>query len=108
MNLTQLSDNFWVSPQISEEEVLEAKQQGFEVIVCNRPDGESPDQTTSELIQQATESAGLEYHFLPMQGPNFTQDYLDTIQSLNQSGKKVLAYCRSGNRSSILFNASNS
>ena len=105
MNWTQIAENYWVSPQITEQDVAQAAAEGFEVIVCNRPDNESADQTSSSAIQAATEQAGLKYLFLPMNGPAYTEDYLAAIQQLNKEGKKVLAYCRSGNRCAILFNA---
>ncbi len=105
MNWTQIADNYWVSPQIDEQQVVEAAKQGYNVIVCNRPDGESDDQIPSHTIATAAKENGLEFIYLPMQGPNFTPDYVQQIQTLNTENKKVLAYCRSGNRSSILFNA---
>ncbi|MEJ2041881.1 MAG: TIGR01244 family sulfur transferase [Reinekea sp.] len=105
MHWTQIATNYWVSPQIDEQEVAMAANEGFEVIVCNRPDNEAPDQINSDIIQAATEKAGMKYVFLPMVGANFTQDYIDVVKQLHTDEKKVLAYCRSGNRSSILFNA---
>ena len=105
MHWTQIAANYWVSPQINEQEVAMAANEGFEVIVCNRPDNESADQINSDIIQAATEKAGMKYVFLPMVGANFTKDYIDAVKQLHADGKKVLAYCRSGNRSTILFNS---
>lgn len=108
MNWTQIAENYWVSPQISEQDVETLVNEGFDVIMCNRPDHESADQTDSAVIQAATEAKGLEFLFLPMNGPNFTDEYIQKVQQLNAENKKVFAYCRSGNRSAILFNAANS
>lgn len=106
MTWTQIAENYWVSPQIEQQQIATLKEEGFEVIVCNRPDGEAVDQVSSSDIKKAAEAAGLEFVYLPMQGANFTPEYLAKVQQLNKDGKKVMAYCRSGNRSSILFNAS--
>lgn len=105
MSWTQLSENFWASPQISEAEVSKAKEEGFEVIVCNRPDGESDDQPTHDMIQRAADESGLEYVYLPMKDLNFTADQVSALKDVLATDRKVLAYCRSGRRSSVLFEA---
>jgi uncharacterized protein (TIGR01244 family) len=105
MNWTQIADNYWVSPQLESADVTAASEAGIEVIVCNRPDNEGPDQINSNEIAALAEQNGLTFIYLPMQGPNFTPEYVEQVKQLNTDGKKVLAYCRSGNRSSILFSA---
>lgn len=105
MNWTQIADNYWVAPQLTAEDIKQAATQGIEVIMCNRPDGEEAGQPSAEDMKTLTEASGMQFVFLPMQGPNFTEDYVAQVKQLNEKGQKVLAYCRSGNRSSILFNA---
>lgn len=105
MNWTQIADNYWVAPQLTAEDVKQAASQGIEVIMCNRPDGEEAGQPSADDMKKLTEEAGMRFAFLPMQGPNFTEEYVAEVKQLNAEGRKVLAYCRSGNRSSILFNA---
>ncbi|WP_108125315.1 TIGR01244 family sulfur transferase [Saccharospirillum mangrovi] len=105
MNATQLAANYWVAPQISIDDVAEAKAAGFEVIVCNRPDGESADQTPAADIKSAVEAAGLTFYHLPMNGPMFTPQQAEILRSVLDQHDKVLGYCRSGNRSSILYRA---
>jgi uncharacterized protein (TIGR01244 family) len=108
MNWTQIADNYWVSPQLETADITAASEAGIEVIVCNRPDNEGEGQINSAEIATLAEDKGLAFIYLPMQGPNFTQEYVDQVKQLNADNKKVLAYCRSGNRSSILFNAAQS
>lgn len=105
MNVTQLSPTFRVSPQITTDDVAEAKAQGIDVIVCNRPDGESADQIPAADIRRACESAGIKFVELPMNGPNYSPEQVSTLKSLVDGGSNILAYCRTGNRSSILYNA---
>ena len=105
MNWTQIAENYWVAPQLTADDIAKAADQGIEVIMCNRPDGEEAGQPTAEEMKQLAGEAGLQFVFLPMQGPNYTDDYVTTVKQLNAEGRKVLAYCRSGNRSSILYNA---
>ncbi|GGX39843.1 TIGR01244 family sulfur transferase [Saccharospirillum salsuginis] len=105
MNLTQLDSNYWVSPQITVEDVAEAKNQGFDTIVCNRPDGESDDQTPAVDIARAAADQGIKFVELPMRGPNYSKEQVDTLSSLLDSQQKILGYCRTGNRSSVLYRA---
>lgn len=105
MQLTQLDNTYWVGPQITVEDVKEAKAQGFDVIVCNRPDGEAADQPPSAEIERACREAGIKFVELPMSGPNYTPQMLDTLNALLEDNDKVLGYCRSGNRSTILYRA---
>lgn len=105
MNWTQVGSKYWVSPQISIDQISQAKGFDINVIVCNRPDGETPDQIPHTAIQDACAENDIEFVFLPMQGPNFTDDYVAKVKQLVADDKKVLAYCRTGNRSSVLYNA---
>ena len=54
-----ITDDFIVAPQITLQDVAEIASSGFRSVICNRPDGESADQTpvrseehTSELQSQ--------------------------------------------------------
>lgn len=105
MQLTQLDNTYWVGPQITVEDVREAKRQGFDVIVCNRPDGEAPDQPSAAEIRKACQEEGIKFVELPMNGPNYTPEMAETLRSLLENHDKVLGYCRSGNRSTILYRA---
>lgn len=105
MNTTQLSPNYWVSPQITVEDVHEAQRLGFTAIVCNRPDGEAPEQPPAADIEKACAQVGLKFVDLPMVGPNYSADMVAQLQQLLSEEDKILGYCRSGNRSSILFQA---
>ena len=48
-----LTDRILVSPQISVEQVAEAKAQGVTMIVNNRPDNEEPGQVNGAEIEAA-------------------------------------------------------
>lgn len=100
-----ITEHYFVTGQISVDDIKEAARQGFEVIMCNRPDGETPDQPNYSELQAAAEAEGLQFLFMPMVGPNFDASYLPQVNELVDNEKKVLAYCRTGNRCTILFNA---
>ena len=44
MHITQISQDFSVSPQITAADVAEIANAGFKSIICNRPDFEEPTQ----------------------------------------------------------------
>ncbi|EAT09716.1 TIGR01244 family sulfur transferase [Sphingobium sp. 10 DY56-G10] len=100
-----LTDRILVSPQISVEQVAEAKAQGVTMIVNNRPDDEEPGQVNGAEIEGAALKAGIDYVAVPVAHGGFAPWQLDGMaQALDQAGQgKILAYCRSGTRSTLLW-----
>ncbi len=100
-----LTDRILVSPQISVEQVAEAKAQGVTMIVNNRPDDEEPGQINGAEIEAAALKAGIDYVAVPVAHGGFAPWQLDGMaQALDQAGQgKILAYCRSGTRSTLLW-----
>lgn len=100
----QLSDDFWASPQIALEDVAEAKAQGFTLIVNNRPEGEADDQVAGDLVEAAAEAAGMDYCSIPVSHAGFGEDQISAmVRALEGAKGPVLAYCRSGTRSTLLW-----
>jgi len=99
----RLDDHVLVSGQIAPEEVAEAATQGVTMIVNNRPDGEAPGQPTSAEIQAAAARAGMSYRHIPVAGGLSPHQVQDMADALGASDGKVLAFCRSGTRSTYLW-----
>jgi uncharacterized protein (TIGR01244 family) len=100
----QLTDHFWASPQIEVDDVGAAKAQGIALIVNNRPEGEAPDQIPGEAIEAATRSAGMDYRAIPISHAGFTEEQVRAMtEAIEDAGGPVLAYCRSGTRSTLLW-----
>ncbi len=80
-------------------------QIGFRTVVNNRPDFEGgPDQPTTAAIAAAASAAGLEYHHLPVSGAYQSPDEIAAFaQLLDSLPRPLLAFCRSGARSSKLY-----
>jgi sulfide:quinone oxidoreductase len=78
---------------------------GIRTVINNRPDGEGgPDQPTSDAIAAAAHAAGMDYHYIPVISGQVTQAQVDTMASTVAAAKTpVLAFCRSGARSSNLW-----
>ena len=101
----QLTSDILVAPQIGLDTVDEARALGVTLIVNNRPEGESPDQTPGDAIEAAAKAAGIAYVAIPVSPGGFVPwqlDALDTALAGNVGGK-TLCYCRSGTRSTLLW-----
>lgn len=104
MELKRINEHVSVSPQISPDDVAAIKAAGFVAIVNNRPDGESPDQPPSAVIEQAAHDAGLAYHYIPLGREGVTPEMVEQTKSvLEGSAGPVFCYCRSGTRSTTLW-----
>ena len=101
----KLTDRVYASPQIGIAEVAEAKALGVALIVNNRPDGESDDQTPGGKIEAAALAAGIAYVAIPVTHAGFSEPQVVAMrQALARAGDApVLAYCRSGTRSTLLW-----
>lgn len=99
-----LAEDFAASPQISEADVAEAHSRGFAMIVNNRPEQESEDQAPGATIEAAARAAGMAYVAIPITHSGFSEAQVDAlIEAMEQAGGPVLAYCRSGTRSTFLW-----
>lgn len=99
----QVTETVFASPQIGIDAIAEAKTLGIVRIINNRPEGESEDQTPGEEIEAAARAAGIDYIAIPVSHAGFSEAQVDTmIQALAVDGP-VLAYCRSGTRSTLLW-----
>jgi uncharacterized protein (TIGR01244 family) len=99
----QLDEHVLVSGQIAPEEVAEAAAEGVTMIVNNRPDGEAPGQPTGAEIEAAATAAGIGYRHIPVAGGLSPDQVQDMADALSASDGKVLAFCRSGTRSTYLW-----
>lgn len=99
-----LTQEIMVAPQIGIDAVAEAKAQGVALIINNRPEGESDDQVAGPDIEAAARAAGLDYVAIPVTHSGFSEPQVAAMVAALTSAKgKVLAYCRSGTRSTLLW-----
>ena len=110
MSVQTLTPDFSVAPQLAPEAMAQAAALGFKSIINNRPDFEGgPDQPTSDTMAQAAQAAGLHYRHLPVQGGYQSPEEIAAFQQLlAELPKPILAFCRSGARSTKLFVAAQS
>lgn len=100
----RLTENVLVSPQLARDDIAAAAELGVSMIVNNRPDGEDPDAPQGDEIADAAAAAGLNYVAIPIGHSGFSEPQVDAmIQALEQAEGPILAYCRSGTRSTLLW-----
>ena len=100
----KLSDSMWASPQISAAQIAEARDAGVTLVINNRPDGEAPDEPQGPEIEAAAKAAGLDYLAIPISHTGFSEPQVAAMQdALDAAEGGVLAYCRSGTRSTLLW-----
>lgn len=100
----QLNDRIFASPQIGLAEVADAAAQGIGLIINNRPEGESDDQTPGPEIAAAAQAAGLGYVAIPVTQAGFSEGQVMAMAAaLASTEAPILAYCRSGTRSTLLW-----
>jgi uncharacterized protein (TIGR01244 family) len=100
----KLTENVLVSPQLAVEDIAAAAALGVTTIVNNRPDGEEPSAPQGDEIEAAAAAAGLNYVAIPIGHSGFSEPQVDAmIAALEQAEGPILAYCRSGTRSTLLW-----
>ncbi|MGL4404602.1 MAG: TIGR01244 family sulfur transferase [Notoacmeibacter sp.] len=105
MDVRQIAADFSVAGQIDIEDIANLRGAGFQSIICNRPDFEDPNQTGADVLRSAILAAGLEHRFIPVSGSiGATPENVEaTIAALEELPRPILAYCRSGARSTNLY-----
>ncbi len=104
MEIRPLTDAYAVSPQITPEDIPMILAAGYKTVVCNRPDGEIPPDLHADQLRAAVEGAGLRFVDNPVIGGAITRENVAAQgQAMADSQGPVLAYCASGNRSSIVW-----
>lgn len=105
LTLQALTADISVSPQLEPAAMAAVAAAGFRSVINNRPDFEGgPDQPTSASIAAAAEAAGLQYAHLPVAGgyqsPEEIARFAELLAALP---RPLLAFCRSGARSTKLY-----
>ncbi len=99
-----LTDTIFVAPQITVRDLADAEKAGVTLIINNRPEDESADQTPGPDIEAAAQAAGLDYLAIPVTHAGFAEWQVKAMaDAMENADGKVLAYCRSGTRSTLLW-----
>jgi len=106
-SLLPLDDRVAVAGQLRPDDMTEIAAAGYVAVVNNRPDGEAMfGQPRTADLRKAAEAAGLAFLDLPFSGPNATPEQVRAfVDLLAARPGRVVAFCKSGMRSSLLWGA---
>ncbi len=100
-----IADTVCVAPQLTPDAMAEVARLGFKSVINNRPDFEhGPDQPANAAVEAAALAAGLQYRHLPVAGGWQSPEEIAAFAVLlKELPAPVLAFCRSGARSTRLY-----
>ena len=103
MDKKELTAELSVGQQIQLDDLQTLADLGFRSIVCNRPDGEGPDQPTFEQISKAAKAINIEAKYIPVTPGQISQRDAEVFSNtLRELPPPTFAYCRTGFRSKKL------
>ncbi len=77
---------------------------GVRTIINNRPDGEDPGQLPAAEARRMAEAHGIAYHHIPITAATLSRADVDAFAAtLRDAPAPVVAHCRSGTRSALLW-----
>lgn len=104
MDIRRLTPDYAVSPQISPEDLATLRAEGFTTIINNRPDAEIPGDLHDAVMRAKAAELGLEFVTNPVIGGAMTMENVRAQKAAIEAARgPVLAYCASGNRSSVVW-----
>lgn len=103
MQIRAINDEYSVSPQIAVADLDQIAALGFKSIVCQRPDDEDPGQPDFAVIAARAAELGIETRHIPVVGQPTGDAVRAMVDALDELPRPMLGYCRSGNRSTVIY-----
>lgn len=105
LSLQELDERVAVCGQLTPADMKDVAAAGYAAVVNNRPDREALfGQPRTADLRRAAEEAGLVFLDLPFSGPNAAPEQVRAFRGLlAEHDGKVLAFCKSGMRSALLW-----
>jgi len=102
--LIPLGPGFSVAGRLDRSDLQALAQAGVRTIINNRPDGEDPGQLPAAEARRIAELHGLVYHHIPITAATLSRADVDAFAAALHNGQApVVAHCRSGTRSALLW-----
>lgn len=104
METKQLTPQLTVAQQITAADLAALAHQGFRTVINNRPDGEAEGQPLSADIAAEASRLGMVFVEMPVSSSGITnQNVSDFGEQLVTAETPILAFCRTGTRSTTLW-----
>jgi len=102
--LVSLGPGVSVTGRLDRPDIEALALSGVRTIVNNRPDGEDQGQLPAAEARRIAEAHGLAYHHLPITAASLSRADVDAFAAILQDAQApVVAHCRSGTRSTLLW-----
>jgi uncharacterized protein (TIGR01244 family) len=102
--LFPLAPGLSVAGRLDRADIDALARAGVRTIVNNRPDGEDPGQLPAAEASQLAAAHGIAYHHIPITAATLTRGDVDAFAAtLREAAEPVVAHCRSGTRSALLW-----
>ena len=103
--MKKLTQNIYVSGQISSNDFAQMRNSGIKAIINNRPDGEEPGQLSAAEAAKLADEHNMDYHYLPMvNGQPLETSLVEDFKSIiDANDVPILTHCRSGMRSTFIW-----
>lgn len=105
-NLSQaLSPQLSVSGEMTQDKFQQLIKQGFKSVIVNRPDQEQGNTVRVDQLRNIAEQSKVSVIYQPVTSSKISEtDVVEFAKYYNELPKPILMVCKSGIRSSLLFN----
>lgn len=102
--LVSLGPELSVTGRLDGRDIQALARAGVRTIINNRPDGEDQGQLPAAEAQRIAETHGLTYHHIPITAATLSRTDVDAFAAvLRDAPTPIVAHCRSGTRSTLLW-----
>jgi uncharacterized protein (TIGR01244 family) len=102
--LAELAPGLSAAGKLDRGDIEALAQAGVRTIVNNRPDDEDPGQLPAADARRIAEAHGISYHHIPVTAASLSRADVDAFAAVLASAEQpVVAHCRSGTRSTLLW-----
>ena len=102
--LAELAPGISAAGRLDRADIEALAQHGVRTIINNRPDGEDPGQLPAAEAAQLAAAHGIAYHHIPITMASLSRGDVDAFAAaLATSPAPIVAHCRSGPRSALLW-----
>lgn len=109
VSVQALNQNVSVVGQMTTDKFKSITQQGFKSVIVNRPDHEAGNLTSANELRSLAEKSNMSLIYQPVTSGDISDaDVKEFAKYYNSLPKPILLICKSGNRSTVLFNKAKS
>ena len=102
--LADLAPGLSAAGKLDRNDIEALAKDGVRTIVNNRPDDEDPGQLPAAEARRIAEAQGIAYHHIPVTAASLSRADVDAFAAVLAAAEQpIVAHCRSGTRSALLW-----